>query len=168
MSKLAQHGGSNNDDLAAMTNNGAYLAGNGGDDILRGWRGNDILVGGEGNDSMFGGGGADTFRFFGLEGALSYQKPDGVETDRIFDLNFGEGDRLDFQGFGEDGANAIVRSWEQLADLVDASGWEAARQSSNNNNLVLTYDFGNGIVQNIVISNGWAAYDGAAATPALA
>lgn len=165
MAKSAVYGGSGVDDIKATNNKeGTYLAGNGGDDILRGGKYNDILVGGEGNDVMFGGDGADTFRFYGDSTALSYMKPDGAETDKIFDLDFSEGDRLDFTGFSDSSANAVVKSFADLVALVNSSGWTAADQSPHNDNLVLTYDFGGGVSQTIIITNGWDAFV-AAGTP---
>jgi Ca2+-binding RTX toxin-like protein len=158
-SKTSVFGNAGNNDIGATKDvDGSYLAGNGGNDTLRGGKYNDILVGGEGNDSMFGGDGADTFRFFGENTALSYLKADGVETDRIYDLDFSEGDRLDMRDFGEASANALVKSFADLVALVDGSGWEASQQSPNNNNLVITYDFGGGVSQSIIISNGWQAF----------
>lgn len=152
-------GNADGNDLRATNNSaGSYLAGNGGDDTLRGGRHSDILVGGEGNDSMFGGDGADTFRFHGDAASLAYLKADGVETDRIFDLDFSEGDRLDIRDFSEAAANDVVNSYEDLVALVNNSGWEAARAGANNDNLVLTYDFGGGVSQSIIVTNGWQAF----------
>lgn len=167
MSKAAVHGDGENNELRAVYNdkNGSYLAGNGGDDILRGGHYNDILVGGEGDDLMFGGRGADTFRFFGENGTLSYQKPAGNDVDRIFDLNFADGDRLDFQEFAKEGANAMIRSFDDLVALVNnGSGWTATEQTPGNpknDNLVLHYDMGDGVSQTIIISNAWDAFHAA-------
>lgn len=146
-------------DIRATNNpNGSYLAGNGGDDTLRGTRYNDILVGGEGSDVMAGGAGADTFRFYGEAVSLDYLKAGGNDVDKIFDLTFSEGDKLDFTGFGEAAANGVIRSFADLANLVAGSDWTASRQNVNNDNLVIKYDFGDGVSQSIVISNGWNAY----------
>jgi Ca2+-binding RTX toxin-like protein len=174
-SKAAVFGTSGNNDIRATNDvDGTYLAGNGGDDTLRGGRYNDVLVGGEGDDNMSGGSGADAFVFYGDNAALSYQRPGGVpfvdnqedetdapdyaDVDRIFDLTFAEGDKIVIRDYSEASANAVLRSWEDIVDLVDASGWEASRQAAGNNNLVISYDFGDGISQSIVISNGWSNY----------
>ena len=169
MSKAGVHGDGGNNDLRAVYNDkdGSYLAGNGGDDILRGGNYNDILLGGEGDDLMFGGKGADTFRFYGENGALSYQKPAGADVDKIFDLSFADGDRLDFQGFADSAANGVIKSFADLVALVNNSGWTATEQapgSAINDNLVLHYDMGCGVSQTIIISNAWDAYL-AASTP---
>ncbi len=168
MAKDAVYGDGGANDIKATNNKeGTYLAGNGGDDILRGGKYNDILVGGEGNDQMFGGDGADTFRFYGDSTALTYLKPDGAETDKIYDLDFSEGDRLDLTGFSEGAANAVVKSFADLVALVNNSGWTAVDQSPNNDNLVLSYDFGGGVSQTIIITNGWDAFAAASAPPVV-
>lgn len=168
MAKSAVHDGAGDGDIRATNNpEGTYLAGNAGDDVLRGGKYNDILVGGEGNDLMFGGAGADTFRFYGDSATSSAVKPAGADVDKIFDLSFAEGDRLDFTGFGEAAANAVIKSFADLVALVGSSGWTATEQAPNNpnnDNLVLSYDFGGGISQTIIISHGWDAFV-AASTP---
>jgi Ca2+-binding RTX toxin-like protein len=146
------------DDLSA-TNGGSTLNGNKGDDILRGGRGDDIITGGQGNDKMYGGDGADTFRFFGLNTSSSSAAPSGVETDRIYDFDFSEGDKFQFLAFSEASANAVIDSYADLVDLVNNSGWNATELS--NGNLMLSYDFGNGIVQNINITGAAAEYHNA-------
>lgn len=169
MAKDAVHDDGGNHDIRATNNKeGTYLAGNGGDDILRGGRYSDTLIGGEGDDLMFGGAGADTFRFFGENGALSYQKPAGADVDKIFDLSFAEGDRLDFRDFAESAANAVVKSFADLVALVNNSGWTATEQAPGNpinDNLVLHYDLGGGASQTIIISNGWDAFVAASSPP---
>jgi hypothetical protein len=159
--KAAKHGGDAAERLSAVGNDadGSYLAGNGGDDTLGGGRYNDILVGGEGNDQMFGGDGADTFRFYGQDAALDYHRSAGADMDFIRDLDFSEGDRLDFRDFSGADENGLIRSWDQLAMLVEAEGgWEAS-PVANNGNLSLFIDLGDGVSQTIVITGGWAAYE---------
>lgn len=156
-------GGAGNDDLKATSNvNGTLINSGAGDDILRGGKFNDILDGGAGNDQMWGGGGADQFRFFA-------NKVDGVDTDKIYDLNFGDGDVMVFGGFdagtysdlsGLDGfsggSSAIVSSWEGLANMVSSTGWTVSQKGATDV-AILSYDFGDGRVQEIHVSNGWAA-----------
>jgi Ca2+-binding RTX toxin-like protein len=161
MAKSYRGGTQGDNDIRADYGNtdGTNLNGNGGDDILRGGNHNDLLTGGQGNDEMFGGKGADVFRFFGLQAdfiSLGGQ-PSGSETDKIRDLNFGEGDRLLFEKFDEDAAEGLITSYAELVALVDRSSWEAS-SIAGNNNLKLTYDFGEGVVQNIIITGGYSEY----------
>jgi Ca2+-binding RTX toxin-like protein len=160
MSKSSVIGDAGGNDIKATNNAaGTYLAGNGGNDTLRGGKYNDILVGGEGNDSMFGGDGGDTFRFYGENAALDYLKSDGAETDRIFDLDFSEGDRIDLRDFAEAGVSGVIDSFDDLAALVNSTSWEACKGAGDN--LVISYDFGGGVSQTIIITNGWTAFDAA-------
>jgi Ca2+-binding RTX toxin-like protein len=87
--------------------------GNRGDDLLVGGAYDDVLVGNFGDDVLVGGAGADQFRFFGneIDGAL--------DVDRIFDLNFAEGDRL---VFGEFASGTFARS----RDVTAFAGGSAA------------------------------------------
>ncbi len=165
-------GTAGNDDLRANYNDtdGSVLAAGAGDDILRGGRYDDVLIGGQGNDQMFGGAGADQFRFFGnqIDGAL--------DTDRIYDLKFAEGDTLVFGSYAEgtfvrdtgenafaSGTSAILSSWEGVVNAVqNSSNITATRQGAGNDSLVLTIHNGSQ-TQEIVISNGWTAYQNALA-----
>ena len=173
--KAAVSGKAGNDDLKATNDpDGTLLSGGAGDDILRGGKYDDIIVGGAGNDLMFGGGGADQFRFFGsqIDGASDY--------DRVFDLNFGEGDSLVFGDYGSGfftvddnvnvnsfagGASASVHSWEGLVALAGSSTEITATQARGVN-VLLTLDFG-GQTQEIEISNGWAAFTAAGGSEGL-
>jgi Ca2+-binding RTX toxin-like protein len=158
-SKAGVFGTSGDDDIKATNDvDGSYLAGNGGDDILRGGRYNDVLVGGEGDDEMVGGGGADAFVFYGLQSNLGYLKPEADDVDRVRDLTFSQGDKMVISSYAEASANAVIRSWADIVDLVDGSGWEASREGLGNNNLVISYDLGEGVSQTIVITNGWSQY----------
>ena len=75
------------------------LAGGGGADALSGFGGDDRLIGGAGGDTLSGGMGADTFVFSGADlGAR-------VETDRILDLVFADGDVVDLSAID---ANSIL------------------------------------------------------------
>ncbi|MET0136936.1 MAG: calcium-binding protein, partial [Sphingobium sp.] len=163
-------GGNGNDDIRATNDpDGTILNAGGGNDILRGGRFDDVLTGGAGDDVLYGGGGADQFRFFGnqIEGTS--------DTDRIYDLNFAQGDRLVFGSFGastfendpginafSSGTAAIITSFGGLANAVDSGAMTASRQG-NSDNLVLQLENGAGQIQKIVVSNGWANYVSAAA-----
>lgn len=132
------------------------LNGNAGDDILRGGRNDDILIGGQGNDQLYGGGGADTFVFQGVFSPSSSARPTGEETDRLYDLNFNDGDKLQFRSFSSSEDNTVVHNFAELHTLVDNSAWQAV--GLRNGNLELTYDYGNGIVQHIIISHAAEQY----------
>ncbi|MET0270431.1 MAG: hypothetical protein ABW173_08380 [Sphingomonas sp.] len=169
---LAGRGG--DDDIRAIQNesDGTILAGNGGNDILRGGPFDDILRGGSDNDQMFGGDGADQFRFYG------YEITGSSDTDRIFDLDFNEGDSLVFGNYAagtfEDsdsvnafrgGSDAILKSYDGIVDAVrDSELVGAFRQGNGNNNLVLQIDNGNNQIQQIVITGGWSQFVAAGGT----
>jgi Ca2+-binding RTX toxin-like protein len=159
MAKSYRGGTQGNDDIRADYGNvdGTNLNGNGGNDILRGGNHDDLLTGGQGNDQMFGGKGKDVFRFFGLDTVNVGGTPTGNETDNIYDLNFVEGDKILFQDFGEASANGLLDSFGDIVAIVANSEWEASGINGNNN-LKLTYDFGEGVVQNIIITNGYSKY----------
>ncbi|MBP7704473.1 MAG: VCBS repeat-containing protein [Caulobacter sp.] len=83
-------------DLAGTGNGVANtLVGNTGDNQLRGLGGNDILDGGDGNDVL--GGGAGTDRLTGGAGAdwFTFTLADADGIDRVLDLSFADGDRID-------------------------------------------------------------------------
>jgi Ca2+-binding RTX toxin-like protein len=65
------------------------IDGGAGDDTIYGMGGNDGIRGGLGADKLYGGSGADTFM---------YASAAELNGDRIFDLNFAEGDRVDLSG----------------------------------------------------------------------
>lgn len=105
---------------------GTNLSGYGGDDKLFGGKHGDLLIGGAGDDVLTGGAGADQFRFFGNEIAGR------SDTDRIQDLNFGEGDRVVFLDFGANtfakevggyagGTSAIFDSYSDIVKAAAAS-----------------------------------------------
>lgn len=171
--KAVSNGSSGNDDIRATNDvDGTLLQAGAGDDILRGGKYDDVLVGGSGNDQMFGGDGADQFRFFGsqIDGAS--------DSDRIYDLDFSEGDTLVFGNYAagtfvdDDGVNgftlgtaASISSWEGVVNAVDNSALvTASRQSIYNDNLILSIDTGAGQVQNLVITGGYSAYVAAGGT----
>jgi Ca2+-binding RTX toxin-like protein len=164
-------------DLAAIYNevDGTHINAGAGNDVLRGGKFADWLVGGMGDDSLVGGAGGDQFRFFGtqIEGAS--------DTDRLFDLNFAEGDTLVFNNFGlntffktggvnavNGGTGAILDSY---ADIVAAAASSelvtAVRASPSNNNLIVRVTDIDGQVQELLISNGWSNYVTAGGTEGL-
>lgn len=164
-------GTSGNDDLRALSD-GSRVAGGAGNDILRGGRGDDILIGGAGDDQMWGGGGADQFRFFGdqIDGAN--------DVDRIYDLNFGQGDWIVFGKFGglfedasginafDNGDSAIISSWEGLANAYESAGARASFTGSASLDLLfITFDNGAGQTQTLRINNGYAAFTAALGEP---
>lgn len=160
----------NNDIKATNDVDGTVLNGGDGNDTLRGGKYDDLITGGSGDDLLFGGGGADQFRFFGndIDGAK--------DTDKIFDLNFDEGDTLVFGSYaagtfsdadGENafagGGSASISSFEGLVNAVSGSGGNmTVSQKGTSNVLILSIDTGAGI-QEIHITGAWAAYQAAAA-----
>lgn len=129
------NGGAGNDFIAGGSG-GDVISGGSGDDIISGGAGTDILSGGDGRDILAGRAGADTFQFMGNFGA-----------DTITDLNFAEGDKLNFYAgsIGEAGSfysthNTTITSLGGLVDLIqktDASVTQAASGS-------VTIKFGGG------------------------
>lgn len=118
---------------------------------------------------------ADQFRFFGdqIEGSS--------DTDRIFDLNFNEGDKLVFGKFGagtfedEGGVNAfsggsaaIISSYEGIVNAAAGSeSVTAFRQGSGNDNLVFRVIDADGQIQDIVITGGYSQYIAAGGSDGL-
>lgn len=162
-------GNAGDNDIQSSGRDGTILNGGAGDDILRGSRGDDILTGGSGNDQLWGGDGADQFRFFGdnIGGAS--------DLDKIYDLDFSEGDSLVFGNYGalqftdvagvnafNGGAAAQISSWEGLVNVVEGSDLVSASRKGTTDVLILTIDNGAGQIQSIHISGGWAAYSAAA------
>lgn len=159
-------GTSGDDDLQAVIGGGGtVIAGGDGNDILRGGKFADFLVGGKGDDQMFGGAGGDQFRFFG-------DQIDGVDTDRIYDLKFSEGDSIVFGRFAADffsddtginaftdGTAAQITSIDGLRALVDNSnGAITASQRGSTDVLIVTIHSGEN-TQILWLSNMWAAYN---------
>jgi Ca2+-binding RTX toxin-like protein len=143
----------------------ALIRGGPGNDVLRGGAGDDIIVGGAGDDIMSGGKGADQFRFFGD------QIGGDLDTDRIVDLNFGEGDWLvfgNYNGIFADGEGvnafnggdaAIISSWTGLMNAANTSGGSISiTGNAGLDLLIITLDNGAGQTQVIRLSNSFAAY----------
>jgi endonuclease/exonuclease/phosphatase family metal-dependent hydrolase len=160
-------GGQGNEDLRAVygDRDGTLIDAGAGNDTLRGGVYDDTLIGGAGDDQMFAGAGADEFRFFGtdIEGAS--------DSDRLYDLNFGEGDTLSFAGFGagtfsdgafidanQDGTGALISSYKGLVEAAKSDDVTAFRQGAGNNNLVVRIENANGQVQELIITGGWSQF----------
>ncbi len=159
-------GNASDNDIKAVNNPaGTMLNGLAGDDVLRGGRFDDLLTGGAGNDLLYGGGGADQFRFYGnqISGA--------TDLDKIFDLNFSEGDTLVFGNYaantftdtaGENafagGGSAIISSWQGLANAYQNSGGHITfSEKGSTDVLILNIDNGAGQTQTIHITGGYDA-----------
>jgi VCBS repeat-containing protein len=171
--------GGNNaaNDLSAVSadQDGTNINAAGGNDTLRDGKFDDLLTGGAGDDVMSGGGGADQFRFFGtqIEGAS--------DLDRIFDLNFGQGDSLVFNNFGANtflkangvnafngGTSAILDSFGDIVAAAGASNLVTAKRASqSNDNLLLSISDADGQIQTISITGGWSQYVLAGGTEGL-
>jgi Ca2+-binding RTX toxin-like protein len=159
--------GAGDNDIKASNANGSLLDAGAGDDVLRGGKKADILVGGAGDDEMYGGGGGDQFRFFGNE-------IDGAsDIDRIYDLDFSEGDTLVFGNYDglfqdADGLNAfdggdaaIISSFEGLVSAVENSNGRITTTFQSNGVLLVHMQIGDQ-VQTLYITNGVAGYQAAA------
>lgn len=84
-------GTGNNQTNSLLGNEGVnILDGKGGVDTIRGNDGNDVIYGGTANDLLYGGSGWDVFAVR----QESVGQP-SLETDRIYDLDFAGGDRVD-------------------------------------------------------------------------
>ncbi|WP_462119127.1 calcium-binding protein [Methylorubrum extorquens] len=160
-------GTSGNDDARAVDDpDGSHINTGAGDDILRGGVYDDLIVGGSGNDQYWGGGGGDEFRFFGtqIEGSS--------DTDKVYDLNFKEGDTLLFGDFYpgtfqrdynvnsfDNGDSAIVNSWFGVVNAVNVSNLvSASKLPGSSDTLLLSIDNGAGQSQHIEFVNGWSQY----------
>jgi hypothetical protein len=142
------------------------LLGAASNDVLYGYEGNDRLEGKSGNDNYYGSLGADTFVFRGTETAGSF--------DRIRDLNFAEGDRIELSNFeagtfaGEAGGNpltilaggsgAMLDSINDLVELVQASDAVAVTRVGSTDRMSVTISESNGDVYSISLDNMWANY----------
>ncbi|RVU07922.1 hypothetical protein EOE18_02295 [Novosphingobium umbonatum] len=158
-------GTSGNDDLRANSQDtdGSYLFARGGDDILRGGKYDDVLTGGAGSDQYYGGAGADQFRFFGYDVTTG-------DRDRVYDLNFSDGDTIVFGSFATDtfadaaginaytnGTAATISSFEGLANMVNDADAVWATRKGTTDLLILHVTVGTE-TQTIEISNAYSAY----------
>jgi hypothetical protein len=168
---LSGDGGANDLNVAGSTSSW-NLDAKSGDDVVRGGKSDDIIIGGAGDDILSGGGGADQFRFFGSQ----YEGDGGKDTDRLVDLNFGQGDSLVFGGYGaiwhddvgenafNNGNSAIISSWEGLKNAVENSEGAITVSFGAGNLLIIQIHFGEGEddhTQELRISNGASAYQNA-------
>ncbi len=148
--------GSNRDDI---------MLGGAGNDTLNGGRGEDVLAGGSGNDVLSGGAGGDRFVF-------SAADMHGRQTDRIMDLSFREGDRLEFSGFASNifGSSLLAKSVEaagQQVVVVDSAADLAAlgklgavhmSQVGRTDSLMMRITESDGDVLELQISNMFAQF----------
>jgi hypothetical protein len=158
------HGTSGADRLFG-THHDDIMLGGAGNDILSGGRGDDVLVGGAGNDAMTGGAGADRFVFNAAD--LT-----GRETDIVRDLNFAEGDRLEFSGFtnlalkASAGVAAVTVGGLQTlvldsaADLAALGRLEAVQmeQRGRTDTLIMRITQADGDVQELQMTNMFAQF----------
>lgn len=144
---------------------GTNMNGLGGNDYMLGGRYDDLITGGAGDDTAYGGDGADQFRFFGtqIEGSS--------DLDKIFDLDFGEGDLLLLADYGisfsdADGANAAnggssvaVTSWAGLAAIIDQAGGAITFSEKGSTDVLILdiYNAGTDQTQTIHITGGYDA-----------
>ena len=172
--------GKGGDDRIMGKKGNDYVEAGAGNDTVKGGKGDDWLVAGAGNDKLKGGQGADQFRISGS---------DGIGSDFISDLNFGQGDKLVLYGFqggtfddkdgmaesgvGNDlditsgnsglsyGEGAVIDSLADIVELVEFSDGVVARKGTGNT-LILEIDDGTG-VQTIYLKhlfNDYAAAGG--------
>lgn len=146
--------GTAGDDRLAGTSQGDFMEGGRGADVINSGAGNDVVYGGSGNDMMNGGAGADRFVFKAADLA-------GKESDRLFDLNFAEGDVLDFTGFAALGSSAeatkSITSWTALAELAKDADVFVARKGTTDL-LTVTIVEAPDKIQEIQLSNAYKAY----------
>lgn len=96
-----------------------------GGDILDGQGGDDTLYGGAGADSLTGGAGADWFVFSGPD----ISGP-ALQTDRIVDLSFAEGDRVDLSLIDADTGSAGNQSFVWAAKFTKVAGQAVAKYAN--------------------------------------
>lgn len=92
------------------------LSGGGNTDSLWGGAGNDTLVGGTGDDHLRGEAGYDTFSF--LNESINVT----VETDRIYDLDMGNGDRIDVSAIDADSGTAGDQAFVFVSAFTGVAG----------------------------------------------
>jgi len=155
------------DGVVRATNDpdGSNLNGLAGNDNMKGGRYDDLITGGAGDDTAYGGDGADQFRFYGdeIEGAS--------DLDKVFDLDFSEGDKLVFGDYGisfsdADGANAAnggasvaISSFAGLAAVIDQAGGAITFSEKGSTNVLILdiYNAGTDQTQTIHITGGYDA-----------
>ncbi len=121
-------GTGNNLANAIIGNEGVnILDGKAGVDTIKGGDGNDVIFGGAGNDLLYGQNGYDIFAVRQESVGLAT-----LETDRIFDLNFAGGDRVDLSAIDANSTVIGDQAFQFAAVLTTFSG--AAGEAT------LTYD----------------------------
>lgn len=160
-------GTASNDDIKLMTSTANNIINTGaGNDVIRSGSGDDRLIGGAGSDILSGGAGADQFYFSASDVAANH-----TDTDRIVDLNFGDGDTIVFNSYGAGffsdaaginafagGSSAQISSYAGLANLVADSANVTASGNAALDLLIVTISYGTGQTEIIRISNGYDDY----------
>lgn len=136
-------GGSGNDKIGAQT----------GDDFIFAGAGNDVVTGGVGNDIVTGDEGADVFQF--SAGEIG-------NNDVITDLNFAEGDKIDFFAgtFAGQGSNIQVSNINELVAVVTQFGSADVTNETVSDTLVLHFGAGQQLTL-VGLAAEWHAVTGA-------
>lgn len=100
------------------------LTGGAGTDTIRGGDGNDLILGGVTNDLLHGEAGYDTFAFFDESVNLPT-----LETDRIYDLDMANGDRIDVSAIDADVNTAGNQAFTFVAAFTGVAGQAKATYS---------------------------------------
>ncbi len=127
----------------------------------------DLLLNAEGNDVFRGGAGADQFKF----DSVTVKNGD---VDRLADVDFRGGDRIVFAGFDagefkqiaggnvlqvtDNGRGVVIDSFADIRELVQASGGSIQASRINGIDLQIQLRHDDGLVQHLVITNGWVQY----------
>ena len=121
--ETAQSGDEGDDQLAATSTSGTWLAGDAGDDTLTGNAGNDILFGGTGDDNISGGEGDDTYIYSRGDGVDALTDTGGADY-----ILFGNNISLeDLKLKIENGSLQFTISGDEEAnDEISISGWDNA------------------------------------------
>jgi serralysin len=155
-------GGAGNDIIDGAAGTDTVNAGDGNDivyggleaDKLSGEGGNDFLYGGLGNDSLLGGNGADAF-VFGQESVGRTMLAQPRDVDKILDLSFVAGDRIDLSGID---ANALVagdQAFSFVAKFTKAAGQAVLVFNATKNTTALLVDVdGDGKADFTLVANG--------------
>jgi len=106
-----------------ITGNGGAntLGGLAGEDVISGAGGDDSINGGQGNDSMTGGAGYDTFVILG-ESVLGSEIGAVRDADRILDLSFAGGDRIDLSAIDADANTVGNQNFDFVGAFTGAAG----------------------------------------------
>ncbi|MFQ8430654.1 calcium-binding protein [Amaricoccus sp. W119] len=156
------YGREGDDHITARGGSDNILAGNQGDDTLRGGGSSDRLIGGQGADSLRGGGGDDEFVFMSPRGSLE-------ERDRIADFTQGRDlidiSAIDANVFRTGNQAFIFNDLNDFNDFNEATGTGRAwvEEDPDTNGTLLYADTGRGILvvairdgQDMDASDYWA------------